>query len=93
MERFNPATSWALGAAEARRAIDEGSLTSATLFLRVVFGATYEGSRPVVGNTVGFDPHADLPGSRQFSLNLTALVADRAGNPFGATSVRLLPHI
>ncbi|MCR9243834.1 MAG: Ig-like domain-containing protein [bacterium] len=67
-------------------AIAQGSLDAGSLRLRDVFGATYDGSRTATGNTVVFSPHADLPGNRQFTLDLLGTVTDRAGNPFGTTS-------
>ncbi|MFO1077829.1 MAG: Ig-like domain-containing protein [Planctomycetota bacterium] len=67
-------------------AIAAASLSTSTLRLRDVFGASYAGGRTAVGNTVVFAPFADLPGDRLFTLELTAAVTDRAGNPLGATS-------
>ncbi len=61
-------------------AIDPGTLSVDTLELRDVFGAVYAGARTTAANTVVFDPHADLPGNRQFTLTLTGAVTDRAGN-------------
>lgn len=67
-------------------AIDPDSLDAGSLFLRDGFGATYPGARVAVGDSVVFDPHADLPGSRQFTLHLTGAVTDRAGNPLGSAA-------
>lgn len=67
-------------------AIAASSLDTDSLRLRDVFGFTYAGARATQGNTVVFDPHADLPGNRQFTLELTGAVTDRAGNAFASLS-------
>ncbi len=61
-------------------AIAQASLTAASLHLRDVYGASYPGTRTANGHTVVFDPHADLPGNRLFTLTMTTAVTDRAGN-------------
>jgi hypothetical protein len=67
-------------------ALAQTSLTSATVYLRDVYGGTYAGSRTAVDETVVFTPYADLPGDRLFTLSLTTGVTDRAGNALQTTS-------
>lgn len=67
-------------------ALAQTSLTSATVYLRDVYGGTYAGSRTAVDQNVVFTPYADLPGDRLFTLSLTTGVTDRAGNALQTTS-------
>jgi len=67
-------------------AIAEASLTPASLSLRDVHGFTYPGSRTASGARVVFDPFADLPGNREFTLELATAVTDRSGNALRAPS-------
>ncbi|MCA8974887.1 MAG: Ig-like domain-containing protein, partial [Planctomycetes bacterium] len=67
-------------------AIDRASLDLTTLWLEDVYGFRYPGSRTTAGDTVVFDPYADLPGDRRFTLSLSADVTDRAGNRLGTLS-------
>lgn len=61
--------------------IASSSVSAATFYLRDVSGKRYLGSYTVAGNQVTLDPHADLPGSRQFFLITRPGITDRAGNP------------
>ena len=67
-------------------AIATASLTTASLYLTDVYGSSYPATRTTDGATVVFDPHADLPGDRLFTLVLTTAVTDRAGNAVPTTS-------
>ncbi|MCK5940483.1 MAG: Ig-like domain-containing protein, partial [Planctomycetes bacterium] len=52
-------------------AIAQDSITDQTLYLRDIFGGRYACESTVVGQTVVMDPHADLPGNRQFFVVAT----------------------
>jgi len=65
-------------------AIDPASVTDQTLYLRDVFGGRYSCDAAVVGDDVVLDPHADLPGDRQFFVVATTALEDRAGNRLAA---------
>ncbi|MGC6487126.1 MAG: Ig-like domain-containing protein [Planctomycetota bacterium] len=70
-------------------AIASASVTEDTLYLRDVFGGRYSCDATPVGDDVVLDPHADLPGDRQFFVVATTALEDRAGNrlaqPFQST--------
>lgn len=61
-------------------ALSPASIDDQTLYLRDVFNGRFAAEATVVGNDVVLDPHADLPGDRQFFVVATTLLTDRAGN-------------
>ena len=67
-------------------AIARASVIDATFYLRDSFGIRYAAERTVAGAAVTLDPHADLPGDRQFYLVVTTGLTDRAGNALGTSS-------
>ena len=64
--------------------IAQDSIDDQTLYLRDIFGFRYPCDTTAVGDTVVLQPHADLPGDRQFFVIVTTAVTDRAGNALAA---------
>jgi len=66
-------------------AIAQASITDQTVYLRDVFGGRYSCDATATGDDVVLDPHADLPGDRQFFVVATTALEDRAGNRLAAS--------